>query len=151
MNNYDAMKSKPDTPKVGVSVLLIDKKGYILLGKRKGSHGAGQWGAPGGHMEIGEEFDTTCKREVKEEIGIDIDSYNLWEVGFTNDHFPDEGLHYVTLAFLISAELINKSEIVNMEPEKCERWEWFHVTCLPLNTSPCVSKMVEKMLGEGTI
>lgn len=148
MNNYDAMKKKPDTPKVGVSVLLIDKEGYILLGKRKGSHGAGQWGAPGGHMEIGEDFDDACLREIKEELGIIINVNNLWKVGFTNDHFPNEGLHYVTLAFYYDAELINKNEIVNMEPEKCEKWEWFHVTKLPQNTSNCISTAVGTILEQ---
>lgn len=34
-------------PRIGVGVLIF-RDGKLLLGKRKGSHGAGHWSAPGG-------------------------------------------------------------------------------------------------------
>ena len=37
--------------KVGVSVILIRNDNEILIGKRKGSHGAGEYSVPGGHLE----------------------------------------------------------------------------------------------------
>lgn len=40
-------------PRVGVGVLIF-RNGLLLLGKRSGSHGAGDWSAPGGHLEYGE-------------------------------------------------------------------------------------------------
>lgn len=125
--NFHGMKSKPETPKVGVGVIL--KRGnMILLGLRKCSHGAGQWSLPGGHMELGEEFLTTCQREVKEECGMDLQY--VMPMGFTNDIFPDDGLHYVTLFF----EAVNFSgEPENIEPDKLERWEWFDLHKLPEN------------------
>ncbi|WP_134596929.1 NUDIX domain-containing protein, partial [Pseudomonas aeruginosa] len=39
-------------PQVGVGVLIL-RDGKVLLGRRKGSHGAGCWSAPGGHLELG--------------------------------------------------------------------------------------------------
>ncbi len=40
-------------PLVGVGVLVF-KDNKILMGRRKGSHGAGTWAPPGGHLEFGE-------------------------------------------------------------------------------------------------
>lgn len=59
------------TPGLGVGVLVIEN-GRVLLGKRKGSHGAGTWSAPGGHLEYGESIENCAEREVLEETGLRI-------------------------------------------------------------------------------
>ena len=41
-------------PRVGIGVMIQNEEGEILLGLRKGSHGAGEWSFPGGHLEMGE-------------------------------------------------------------------------------------------------
>jgi 8-oxo-dGTP diphosphatase len=117
---FHGMKDKPNTPKVGVGVVLRDRDNRVLLGLRKGSHGAGLWSLPGGHMEIGEGFFEVCRREVYEETGITISSIN--QLTFTNDFFEKEGLHYVTLFF--EAQWSRCEQPVNREPDKLERWEW---------------------------
>ncbi|MCA9327773.1 NUDIX domain-containing protein, partial [Candidatus Saccharibacteria bacterium] len=43
-------------PQVGIGVFII-KDGQILLGRRKGSHGKGEYALPGGHLENGESFE----------------------------------------------------------------------------------------------
>ena len=57
-------------PSVGVGVFVYNMDGKILLGKRKGAHGAGEWSLPGGHLEFNESFERCCEREVMEETGI---------------------------------------------------------------------------------
>lgn len=59
-------------PAVGVGVLIFNDKKQMLLGKRKGSHGAGTWCNPGGHLEFGESFEQCAIREVEEETGLKI-------------------------------------------------------------------------------
>jgi ADP-ribose pyrophosphatase YjhB (NUDIX family) len=56
--------------KLGVSVLVIDDKGRLLLEKRAD---CGMWGTLGGKVEPGESIEQCCIREVKEESGLDIE------------------------------------------------------------------------------
>lgn len=112
-------------PKVGVGVFII-KDGKILFGKRKNAHGDGTWSLPGGHLEFNEEVEDCAVREVQEETGILIK--NIRKATFTNDIFIKEGKHYVTV-FLISD--FDSGEVKIMEPDKCEKWEWFEWNKLP--------------------
>ena len=112
-------------PKVGVGV-FVKRNGKILVGKRKGSHGAGTWALPGGHLESGESFERCCKREVLEETGLSIN--NISPVIFTNDVFHQEGFHYVTLFF--SGEY-DSGELIVAEPHHCEEWRWVSFGHIP--------------------
>ncbi|MCL6605331.1 MAG: NUDIX domain-containing protein [Paenibacillus sp.] len=55
------------------SVAIINTAGQILLVK----HQDQSWGIPGGLMELGESVEECIYREVKEEIGVDIDIRSL--------------------------------------------------------------------------
>jgi 8-oxo-dGTP diphosphatase len=132
------MWQKPDTPKVGVGVVLKDGSGRVLLGRRKGSHGKGEWSLPGGHVELGESMLVACSREVKEETGIDI--YGISPVGFSNDIFEDEGLHYVTLFF--EGLFKGNQKAKDREPDKTEKWMWFGKDDIPSPLFPPLKKVI---------
>ncbi len=57
--------------------IFLVKGQKILLGKRLGKRGNGQWWCPGGHLEFGESVEAGMKREVLEETGICLDSIIL--------------------------------------------------------------------------
>lgn len=59
------------SPRVCVSPVVF-KDGKILLGQRATEPNIGSWVLPGGGVNIGETIHAACKREVKEEVGIDI-------------------------------------------------------------------------------
>ena len=91
-------------PMVGVGVVVTRKSdGKVLLGKRKGSHGAGEWSFPGGHLEFGEEPEGCAAWELYEEAGLLLD--NAHRGPYTNDIFAEEGKHYITL-YVIADEFV---------------------------------------------
>lgn len=118
------MGMEHERPKVGIGVLLL-KEGKVLLGKRKGSHGAGEWALPGGYIEFGESFENTTRRELLEETGLtDIGDLSLASI--SNNQF--EGKHIITICMSAS---LRSGEPETMEPEKCEGWRWFTLDELP--------------------
>jgi 8-oxo-dGTP diphosphatase len=44
------------TPLVGIGVTVV-RDGTVLLGRRLGSHGAGEYSTPGGHLDYLESFE----------------------------------------------------------------------------------------------
>lgn len=126
------MSRVPEAARVGtgVSVWVMDGP-YVLMGLRKGAHGAGTWAPPGGHLEWGEGFEEAASREAEEEAGLRL--YDLQVLGVTNDLFQPESAsqrqrHYVTV-HLAARSLGRHTEL--REPDKCERWEWVPLDGLP--------------------
>lgn len=68
----------PD-PKVAV-VALIETNARVLLIRRAVNPGRGLWALPGGYMDAGELPEAALRREVSEEVGIDITVGELLEI-----------------------------------------------------------------------
>lgn len=109
---------------VGVGVIIV-RDGRVLLGQRAGSHGAGTWALPGGHLDFGETVFQCAQREVREETGLVL--HDLAAAPYTSDVFAAEGRHYVTL--FVSAQATGAPAI--LEPTKCLAWRWFRWHALP--------------------
>jgi 8-oxo-dGTP diphosphatase len=105
-------------------------KTKILMGKRKGSHGAGTWSFPGGHLEWGESVTECAGRETEEETGMPRGDFVYTPLTFTNDVFEVEDKHYITL--YVQAHWAGSVEPRVMEPHKCEEWRWFDAPPEPL-------------------
>lgn len=60
---------------------ILDKSGYYLLAKHNNwrPETIGKWGLPGGHIDKGEDFLDTVKREMLEEFEIELDDWQ--EIG----------------------------------------------------------------------
>ncbi len=117
------------TVRVGVAA-LVRRGSYMLMGLRKGSHGAGTWSFPGGHLEPHETVRLAASRELLEETGIVIPPAGFEKLTFTDDVFVVEQKHYITL--YVSATCPEGVEPRLREPETCERWEWVRPWPTPL-------------------
>ena len=111
-------------PLVGVSAIVI-RDGAVLLGRRRGAHGAGTWAFPGGKSDPGEHPSDTVRRELLEETGLAVRS--VAPVAWTSDVFADAGLHFITLHHLVDAV----GEPAVREPDKVEAWRWYAWDELP--------------------
>lgn len=116
-------------PKVGVGVYVI-KEGKILLGKRKNSHGEGDWAVPGGHLEFGESIEACAARELAEETGLKATSI---ETGLWSNDVIDGNKHYITF-FAVVKDFEGEPQL--LEPDKCEGWQWFSLGALPPHLFP---------------
>ena len=103
----------------GSVVLIVNQKNELLLQHRKD----GGWGLPGGLMELGESFEATARREVREETGLDIGELKQLGVFSGPDYFfrvaNGDELYSVTAVFLsydATGELqVDEDESVEMQ------------------------------------
>lgn len=110
---------------VGANVLVIrDEK--ILLGLRKNCFSAGNWGLPGGHVEVGESLLSAAARELMEETGMTAAQFEF--VNLVNR--PGDEAHYVLMSFL-AGDVRGEPEL--REPDRCEEWRWFGFSEMPSN------------------
>lgn len=130
---------------VGVGVLIVRDDGRVLLGLRRGSHGSGTWALPGGHLEPGESIADCAVREVAEETGLSVS--DVRHVGFTANAFAEVDRHYVTL--FVEATAVDGVRAENLEPDKCEAWEWHAWDALPEPLFPPLRSLVEQGVRPG--
>ncbi len=84
-----------------VSAVVFDRRGRLLLQQRSDG---GQWGLPGGSVEIGESVTRAVEREVLEETGLTVVPRRV--VGVYSEpewqivRYPDGNVwHYVNVCF----------------------------------------------------
>lgn len=124
--------------KVGVGVLV--KKGDLyLVGKRRGSHGEGEYSTPGGHLEYLESVEGCAKRETLEECGIEIGNVRFLYVSNMLEYKPKHYLNIEVLADWVSGE------VKNLEPDKRESWEWCKLEEIPKPRFKALDLAIEAM------
>jgi len=105
----------PDSPIVGVGgiVLLNDQ---VLLAKRAQEPGKGIWTLPGGMVELGESLEEALRREILEELSMEIRVCGLVKLvdKIVRDDAKRVRYHYVIAdywAYPLSGELRPGSDI----------------------------------------
>jgi len=104
---------------------MLMKDSRVLLTKRKGSHGEGEYSFPGGHLEFGESFEDCARRETLEESGIEIDNIQFQYLANVKKY---GGKHYVHIGLTADWK---SGDPRNLEPDKSEGWEWYSFDDLP--------------------
>ena len=115
--------------RVGCGALIINDLGQVLLLKRKNTRNErGFWNQPGGGVEFGETIEEAIKREIKEELGVEVALFRY--LCFTDQILRKEDQHWIAISYLAK---IKKGIPKNIEPHKHEEIGWFNLTKLPEN------------------
>ena len=134
------MKIGHDYIGVGCGALIINDNNEILLLKRSGKirNEDGFWSKPGGSVEFGEKVTDAIKREIKEELGVDIELLQF--LGYNDHIIPDENQHWVAIHYL--AKIINGTP-ENLEPNKHSEIKWFPINDLPENITSTTTEPIK--------
>jgi len=111
-------------PEPTVGGLILNRNGQVLLAKS--SKWKNRFTLPGGHIELGETIEAALKREIKEEVGLEVKPIRLLlmqEAIYSEEFYKPK--HFLFLDFLCETETadvkVDKDEIqefVWADPEK---------------------------------
>lgn len=81
----------------------------------------GKYELPGGHIDFGEAIEAGLKREVKEELGVEVELGDPFGVfAYSNEV---KGSHSIEVVYF--ARIIGDPEAVTIEPEDHSSFGWF--------------------------
>lgn len=105
---------------VVVAVALVAPDGRILLQKRaSGRSMAGLWEFPGGKVEAGETPEAALVRELREELGIEIDADAIWPACFAS---APVGERHMILLLYVCRDWRGEPAALD-----AERLDWVHL------------------------
>jgi mutator protein MutT len=91
----------PDRPIVAVGAIVVEK-GRVLMARRGKEPSYGLWSVPGGAVRLGEDLKTAARREIREELGIEVELTDVIEIleRVTRDAEGRIQYHYVVVDYL---------------------------------------------------
>ena len=115
------------TPRLTVDGVIVEK-GKILLVRRNIEPFKGYWVFPGGHVEYGERVEDALKREMKEELEIEVKNIRLLTVeGPAYYPFGGQDNYNIDICYLVvpvgEPEAVDKSDVAEID--------WFDPDKLP--------------------
>jgi len=134
----------PEHPLVGVGG-FIHKDGRVLLIRRKFEPNRGRWAPPGGLLEVGEDPQEAAKREVREELGLEVEVEGLLQVA--NEVIKDDGgrikFHFVLIDYLMRP--LGEKITLN---EESDEFTWFEPSAVEGLNATANTKLITKKFVE---
>jgi nucleoside triphosphatase len=132
-------------PEPTVGALIVNNEGKILLAK---SHKwFDKYTLPGGHIEVGETMKGAVAREVKEEVGLDVEVAEfllMQEAIFTGEFWKRK--HFIFFDFLCRSG----DQQVKLDNRELQDFVWeYPGAAFRLNLDSFTKKTLEKYLERG--
>ncbi|MDO4283217.1 MAG: NUDIX hydrolase [Clostridia bacterium] len=125
----------------GVGLFVFNEKDEVLMQLRTDYN---MWGLPGGAMELGESFEETAKRELKEETNLEADELKMIRVLSGKDTYREypngDKLYDITAIFVI-----NKYHgTLKINDSESKKLQYFNIDQLPMNITSHTKNYLEK-------
>ncbi|MFA6667245.1 MAG: NUDIX domain-containing protein [Bacilli bacterium] len=111
-------------------LLIVDNKGNVLLQHRVDNK---LWGYHGGSIEVDEKVEDALKREVKEELNIDLLSYSLFKIYSGKEFhytYPNKDVVSPIDILFISSQFNGDFKL---QKEEIDGIKWFSIYAMPKN------------------
>jgi ADP-ribose pyrophosphatase YjhB (NUDIX family) len=110
----------------------------VLLSRRAREPWRGHWEIPGGYVDQGEHPMDAARREVREEVGVDVGDLELVDV-LVHEWSPGEWVQNTVYVARVGADLV-----VRADPAEVTECRWFPLADLPaemaLGQRECVAR-----------
>ena len=119
--------------------LVLMKEGKILLSRRYNTgYFDNYYSFPAGHLDGNETLKRGMVREVKEEIGVDVELNDLELIHVMNRKIPDDE----RVDFFFTTKKWQGDPKI-MELEKCDDLSWFELNKLPDKIIPYIKQVID--------
>lgn len=112
-------------PAVTVDAILISKQKTVLLIERGREPFIGKWALPGGFIEMDEELETACRRELEEETGLRVGELKQFRAFGGVNRDP----RHRTISVLFYS--FQEEELVPLAGDDAANARWFPLNQLP--------------------
>ena len=124
---------------VTAGAVITDGRGRVLLLKHRFRPGAG-WGMPGGFLERGEQPDAGLRRELREEIGLEVERLKLFTIRAFNKSKQVE--------IIFMARAIGDTDRLSFEIQQAA---WFFPGEFPDGLPKDQSELIKQALADGAM
>ncbi len=111
-------------PTVAAAAFVSDAAGRVLLIRRAKEPSAGKLGVPGGFIDFGESAEEGLRREVREEVGVEIDRIRFL-VSFPNA-YPYRDVIYPVVDLYFTAVVVNPDDARPLDAVASVEWRSPH-------------------------
>jgi ADP-ribose pyrophosphatase YjhB (NUDIX family) len=122
--------------RLGCGAAIVDRNRLLLIKRRKNPE-AGYWGLPGGKVDPSEDIEAAVRREIAEELGIELALQRLLRL----TQFVDAGSGDLWVAPVLLASVRSGMPQIN-EPQALAELAWFALDRLP---TPLTAATIQAM------
>lgn len=139
------MTPKQVFPEPTVGALIVNQEGKILLAR---SHKwFDKYTLPGGHIEVGESMVDAVRREVKEEVGLDVEVVEMLlvqEAIFAPEFYKKN--HFIFIDFYCKS----KEQQVKLDQKEIQDYAWVYPgAAYNLKLDSFTRKTIDRFLERG--